>query len=194
VACLNVKDGVGAPGSVEYLAVREQVQRINPQIIAFEEVNGAGDFADMKSLLSDLGFPIVSSYFATKGDGFATFESGATSTSNAQSLCLASKCPITQTVQIDRGELSRSEMTRYPLFVSVDVPGIPAADDPAFVVVHLKANSGGSGAMQADRFRRAVEAYRVAQFLQNNGWNGTTKNCFVLGRVNTKCLQLLFKE
>ena len=184
VACLNVKDGVGAPGSMEYLAVREQVQRINPQVIAFEEVNAAGDFADMKSLLSELGFPIVNSYFATKGDGFATFEGGATSTSNAQSLCLASKFPITQTVQIDRGETSRSEMTRYPLFVSVDVPGIPAADDPAFVVVHLKANSGGTGAMQGDRFRRAVEAYRITQFLQNNGWNGATKNCFVLGDFN----------
>lgn len=184
VACLNVKDGIGAPGSVEYLAVREQVQRINPQVIAFEEVNAAGDFADMKSLLSELGFPIISSYCATKGDGFATFESGATSTGNAQSLCVASKFPITQTVQIDRGEPSRSEMTRYPLFVSVDVPGIPPAEDPAFVVVHLKANSGGSGAMQADRFRRAVEAYRVAQFLQNNGWDGATKNCFVLGDFN----------
>ena len=184
VACLNVKDGVGAPGSMEYLAVREQVQRINPQVIAFEEVNAAGDFADMKSLLTDLGFPVTSSYFATKGDGFASFENGATSTSNAQSLCLASKFPITQTVQIDRGETERAEMTRYPLFVSVDVPGIPAAEDPAFVVVHFKANSGGPGALQADRFRRAVEAYRITQFLQMNGWNGETKNFFVLGDFN----------
>ena len=184
VACFNVAFGVGAPGSGEFLAVKDQLQRIRPDVIAFEEVDAANNFADMKSLLTELGFPTTNQYFATKGDAFASFASGAVGSNTNQCVCLASRFPITQAVQIDRGVAGRTEMTRYPLFVAVDVPGIPAADDPAFVVVHLKANSGTNGPTDVDRFRRIVEMYRVSQFLQSNGWNGASKNLFMLGDFN----------
>lgn len=178
VACLNVLFGVNAPGSNEYLAVKEQVERINPQVICFEEVDSANNFADMKSLLIDLGFPITSQYFATTGDGFGTFVSGDFSNLN-QCVCLASKFPITQTVQIGRGIANQVEMTRFPLFVAIDLPGVNPADDPAFVAVHLKASG-----TNADQFRRAIEGYRISQYLQTNGWDGNSKNVFVMGDFN----------
>lgn len=186
VACYNVLLGVNSPSSAEYLAVKDALQRVNAQVIAFSEVNAGTDnnFADIKTLLQELGFPTTSQYFATIGDGFMTFESGDFGTGNTQVVCVASKFPITQTVQIGRGMAGRVEMARYPLFVSVDVPGVATADDPAFVAVHLKANSGLNGSTDADRFRRSVEAYRIAQFLQTNGWNGNTTNLVILGDFN----------
>ena len=183
VACFNVLFGVNTPGSPEYLAAKDQLQRINPHVIGFSEVDAANDFADVKTLLSELGFSVTNTYFATAGDGFSSFVSGDFSNLN-QCVCIASKFPIVQRVQINRGVAGRVEMSRYPLFVAVDIPGVPAADDPAFVAVHLKANSGISSATDADRFRRVVESYRISQFLQTNGWDGDSKNLFLLGDFN----------
>ena len=68
-------------------------------------------------------------------------------------------------------------MTRFPLFVGVDVPGVEM--DPVFVAVHLKA-----GSTDADNFRRAVEALRVREFLELNGYSGSAGNIFILGDLN----------
>lgn len=186
VACQNVLFGVNAPGSTAYVALREQLARIDPQVIAFEEMDAAGNFAEVKTMLNELGFITTPQYFATVGDGFTTFVPGDLATSTTQVLCLASRFPITAAVQIGRGVAGRSEMTRYPLFVKVDVPGVPAESDPAFVVVHLKANSGATIVNESDRFRRALELYRVTQFLTTQGFDAAGKNAFVLGDFNER--------
>jgi endonuclease/exonuclease/phosphatase family metal-dependent hydrolase len=186
VACLNVLFGVNTPGSAAYNAVRDELARIDPQVIGFEEVDAANNFAEMKSLLNELGFLTSNLYFAANGIDPATGQSftsyvpgdaGATT----QCVCLASKFPInlSSVRQINRGVAGRAEMARYPLFVTVDVPGVPAESDPAFVVVHLKASG-----TEPDRFRRAVETYRITQFLTSQGYDGLTKNVFLLGDFN----------
>ncbi len=186
VACLNVLFGVNTPGSAAYNAVRDELARIDPQVIGFEEVDSANDFAEMKSLLNELGFQTSNLYFAANGidpatgQYFTSYVPGDAG-STTQCVCLASKFPINvaSVRQINRGVAGRAEMARYPLFVTVDVPGVPAASDPAFVVVHLKASG-----TEPDRFRRAVETYRITQFLAAQGYDGLTKNAFVLGDFN----------
>jgi endonuclease/exonuclease/phosphatase family metal-dependent hydrolase len=185
VACFNVHDGVGAPDSVEFNAVHETLRRLNPDVIAFSEVTAQNAspshnqfFADLRTLMARLGFPTTREHLAIAGDAFPTQSFSAGDFGNStQSLAVASRFPITRTVQISRGVANRKEMTRYPLFVEVDVPG--TANDPAFVVVHLK-----QGDALADRFRKAIEGWRIAQFLATEGLHGSSDPLIVLGDFN----------
>jgi endonuclease/exonuclease/phosphatase family metal-dependent hydrolase len=185
VVAINVLDGVGAPGSAEFNALKELLARLDPDVIGFAEVeanntnpSNAQYFSDLRALLSELGFATTRQFMATAGDSFATQTFSAGDFGNStQSLALASRFPIVRTEQISRGISGRKEMTRFPLFVQVDVPG--TANDPSFVVVHLKASD-----TLADRFRKAVEARRINEFLFASGLNGTAHNLFVIGDFN----------
>ena len=181
----NVKDGVGAPGSAEAAAVLETLQRLQPDVIAFQEVSAgntspsnAAYFADLRAVLTAAGFQTTRAHLAIAGDAHATATYSAGEFGNSsQSLVLASRHPITRTVQIGRGLAGKKEHTRYPLFVQVDVPG--TTNDPSFVVVHYK-----QGDTQADEFRRGIESLRTRQFLEAEGLSGATGHVFVLGDFN----------
>ncbi len=188
VMAWNVLFGVGTPGSADFNKVREVVARLDPDVIAFEEVDAANDFADLKSLVAQLGFQTTRQYFASVDDQFVadTYESGDFTNSTNQCVALASRFPITRTEQIGRGDTAvdgRLEMARYPLLVQVDVPG--TTNDPTFVVVHYKASD-----TLADEFRRAVEGYRTARFLTTTlGLDGATSNIFIIGDFNEDLVQ-----
>ncbi|MGI8604955.1 MAG: endonuclease/exonuclease/phosphatase family protein [Verrucomicrobiales bacterium] len=189
VACINVLNGVGAPGGPQFNALKETLQRVNPDVVGFAEVAAnntspanAQFFADLRALVSQLGFPTSRTHLATNGDAFATQTFSAGDFGNStQSIAVASRFPIARTVQIGRGATDRKEMTRFPLFVQIDVPG--TANDPGFVMVHLKARES-DGPTLADRFRKAVEAFRISQFLSAQGLHGSTHHIFVMGDFN----------
>lgn len=185
VVTWNVENGVGAPGSAAFAAVRETLERLAPDVIAFQEVDAqdpvpsnAAHFADLRALLTALGFSTTRTHLATAGDGFQaqTLVAGDFGNSS-QCLAIASRYPITRTGQIGRGVGGRREQTRFPLFVSIEVPGV--GEEVALVAVHLK-----QGDTRADEFRRGVEALRVREFLAAGGWSGASRHVLVLGDMN----------
>ena len=184
VACYNLKNGVGSRGSAEYQAVLSILRRLDPDVIVFSEADPDGNFADLRSLIGDLGMPTGSDYFSTTGDAFLNDSYDSGDFGGGQALAVASIWPIKSTVQIGRGDPGRRELARFPLFVEVDVPGLEK--DPGFVAVHLKA-----GNTDADNFRRAVEALRIKEFLDANAYSGTDRNLFVLGDLNEDFEDLL---
>lgn len=165
VATFNVKLGTGAPGSPEFAAVREVMERVSPDILLMQEVSDAGDFGDARALLEQAGFPTGPTYVATAGDAFAgqSYISGDFGT--GECLVTASRYPLTSAVQIGRraaGVSGPKELTRFPLYTLVDLPGA----DLHVVNVHLKAST-----TDADNFRKAIECYRVREFLTQRGVN-----------------------
>ena len=138
----------------------------------------AAYFSDLRALLTELGFQTTRGFLATAGDGFQSqVYLAAEFGTSTQCLALASRFPITRTVQIGRGAEEKKEFTRFPLFVQVDVPGTP--NDVTVVVMHLK-----QGATQADEFRRGLEGLRVRQFLEAEGINGADEHLFLVGDFN----------
>jgi len=178
VATFNVKVGTGSPGSPEFAAVREVIERISPDLLLMQEVSDSGDFGDVKMLLEQAGFPTGPAYLATAGDEFAgqTYSSGDFGT--GECLVTASRYPITSTVQIGRrasGVSGPKELTRFPLFTTINLPG----PDLHVVNVHLKASTD-----DASNFRKALECYRVREFLAQRGLNAATGNLIAGGDCN----------
>ncbi|MCP4849150.1 MAG: hypothetical protein GY899_14505 [Verrucomicrobiaceae bacterium] len=177
VASYNLQYGAGAKGSDQYEAALAVLRRVDADVIVFSEADPDGDFANLRLLLEDLGMPTNQGHFTTSGDVFTDIAYDSGDFGSGQALAVASLWPITSTTQIGRGKPEMREMTRFPLFVEVDVPGVAA--DPAFVALHLKA-----GNTDADNFRRSVEAFRVREFLEENGLSGSSGNVFILGDIN----------
>lgn len=177
VMSLNVKFGVGTPGSDEFNAVRELVERLNPDVLVMQEVAGANVFSDWFSLIQQCGYENDAAHVALGGDAWTgqPFSSGDLAGNLDQKLVTVSRHPIRQRVQIGRGS-GRSEITRYPLLTVVDVPSLPDAQDPVVVNVHLKA-----GGEDADNFRRALEARRNSEALAN--FSGSS-NVIIAGDFN----------
>ncbi|MFT5856887.1 MAG: endonuclease/exonuclease/phosphatase family metal-dependent hydrolase [Verrucomicrobiales bacterium] len=173
LATINTLNGVGSRNSPEYEALRTLIERLEPDIIGFQEVARTSDFFDLRNLVEDLGFP----HLATTDDDFAgqAYVGGEFSTS--QNVAIASRFPITSATQIERGATGRKEMTRYPLMVEIDVPNTD--NDPVVVVVHYKASQD-----DASRYRKAIEGYRTVAAILAAGHDPTTDNIFVIGDFN----------
>ncbi|MGI9240701.1 MAG: endonuclease/exonuclease/phosphatase family protein, partial [Verrucomicrobiales bacterium] len=173
LATINTLNGTGARGSPDFDALFSLLERLEPDVIAFQEVSSAGDFFDLRQLLADLAFP----YLATTDDEFTgrAYDGGTFNTD--QNIAIASRYPIIATTQIGRAETSRMEIARFPVMVQVDVPD--TEQDPTIVAVHYKA-----GTEDASRFRKAVEAYRTLEALETADLDGASDNLFVLGDFN----------
>jgi endonuclease/exonuclease/phosphatase family metal-dependent hydrolase len=180
IVSMNAKLGVGMPGSTEFNAVREVVERLSPDVLVMQEVHGANAFADWLSLVQQCGFTPDPAHTAMAGDAYAgqPFLGGDITGTLDQYLTTVSRYPIRQRIQTGRGS-GDSEITRYPLVSVVDVPGLPDAQDPVIVNVHLKSDSG-----DAANFRRALEALRLHQALTTAGFSGATGNIIVTGDFN----------
>ena len=172
---LNVRLGLGAPGSAEFAAVREVVERLSPDVLLLQEVSNGGDFGDARALLEQVGFPGGAAFWAAEGEAFAgqTYRPG--DFGDGACLFTASRYPIVRRVQIGRGVAGRQELTRFPLFTTLDLPG----PDLHVVNVHLKAGTG-----DADRFRKAVEAYRIREFLAQAGLRPESDDVVLGGDCN----------
>lgn len=177
VMSMNVLFGVGTPGSAEFNAVREVVERLSPDVIVMQEVAGVNVFADWLSLVQQCGYANDAAHIALVGDAWAgqPFSNGDLAGNLDQNLVTVSRYPIRQRVQIGRGS-GNSEITRYPLLTVVDVPSLPDAQDPVVVNVHLKADTG-----DANNFRRALEARRTREALA--AFSGSS-NVIIAGDFN----------
>ena len=140
-----------------------------------QEVSDAGNFGDARAMLEQAGFPSGPAHVATSGDNFIGQPYSSGDFGTGECILTASRFPITATVQIGRGVAGRRELTRFPLFTTVDLPG----PDLQVVNVHLKA-----GTADADNFRKAVECYRMREFLTQRGLNAATDNLIAGGDCN----------
>lgn len=177
----NVKLGLGAPGSNEFNAVREVVERISPDVLVMQEVNSDNSFADFLTLAEHAGFPSGAAHVSISGDAFAgqPYAGGDISGSQDLNVVLVSRFPVKQRIQVGRGATNRSEMTRYPILSVIDVPWLSDGEDPVIVAVHLKADGG-----DANNFRRALEARRLREAMTAAGFSGTAGNVIVSGDFN----------
>ena len=172
VVTINTLNGISPRRSSEYQALFTLLDRLEADVIAFQEVSSAGDFFDLRDLLADLGLP----HLATSDDGFdgQAYLGGQFNTD--QNLAIASRYPIMGATQIGRADAGRKEFTRFPLMVEIDVPEIE--DDPVVVAVHYKASTD-----DASRYRRAIEAYRTLEVLTAT-YDASQDHLFVLGDFN----------
>ena len=177
----NVKFGVGTPGSAEFNAVREVVERLSPDVLVMQEVSSPNFFADWLILVQQAGFPVDDEHLAIQGDAYAGqgYARGDITGGQDLNVVTVSRFPIRQRIQCMRGSAGRAEITRYPMLTVVDVPWLPDSGDPAIVNVHLKA-----GGEEADNFRRALEARRTREVMTAAGITGATRNVIVAGDFN----------
>lgn len=141
VATFNVKDGVGAVGTTEYNAVRDILQRVDADVVAFQELKTA-DRPNWETLVNALG------YFNTTFGVYTTMSGGLY-------VGYASRFSVIGTNDV-LSPLPAYEMTRPPQRVVLDVPG---AEVPLVLwTVHQKASYG-----DVNEFRRAVESIRCVE-------------------------------
>ena len=162
IASFNVLGGIESPGSTEYEATRAVLQRVDADIIGFQEVTGSTQ-ANFETLAASLGYPHT--YYAPQA---------ILDTSNRTAFM--SRWPIVLSSFIN-SPAGAQEMTRFNALVVVDVPG--TTNDPTLVTVHYKCCATST----ADPFRRAIEIRRTIEALQARGSDGTD-NVFVIGDYN----------
>ena len=144
VASFNMKFGVGDTNTAEYAAVRDILNRVNPDIIGFQELSNA-DYLNWVLLANELGYP------------YLAFGNGGTF-AGSHRLGFFSRYPITAVDEVMEPEPAR-EITRWPLKVTVQVPG---ALNPFHVYTVHNKSSGDT----ASQFRRAVEITRLGDHIQ----------------------------
>ncbi|HMO03275.1 MAG TPA: thrombospondin type 3 repeat-containing protein [Kiritimatiellia bacterium] len=151
LATYNVLFGVGTPGSNDYLAVRSILQRVNADVIGFQELLNS-DHDNWVTLAADLGYP------------YLAYGTSAGPLTGSQRLGFFSRYPIRSATEVTEFP-GATELTRYPLRVVIDIPG--ALNPFAVYTVHHKASSGS-----ANQFRRAIEGRRVLSnlvaYIENN--------------------------
>ena len=154
VATYNIENGVGDIGSAEYNAVQSILARIDADVVCFQELQTTS-FAAWSNMASVLGYP----YAVIGWDGGSL----------AGSLYMGyfSRFPIQSTYNVESPPGAK-ELSRYPFRAVIDIPD---AELPLVIWnMHHK-----SGATSIDKFRRAIEAYRITQnidaYLAANSWN-----------------------
>lgn len=165
VATWNL-ESVGSPGSDQYEATLDVLDRVCADVVGVNEVNGADDVEHFKTLARDAGYPHI-----MVPDDKPPFGS----MRNA----FMSRYPISEglvyTSDTLSGDEQANDMTRRPVGVVVDVPG--DARPLTLIVEHWK-----SGTDNDDEFRRAIESFRISQALSN--LDPTNSAYVVMGDVN----------
>ena len=166
----------------DYSAVTSIVQRVQPDIICFQELTST-DKADWLTAAATLGYP----YYAIPTNG--GFFSGGLLPG------IWSKYPLTNAVQIKETNLDATAkmFTRWPLHVEIQVPG---ALQPFHVfVVHNKSSTLDT----ESRLWRALEIHRTANYITNwmaqypldsefaimGDWNDSIEGSVGLGQTAT---------
>ncbi len=156
IAAFNVAYGIdtdsdrGTTNDVDYVAVTSIVQRVQPDILCFEELYADEDRDTWIAAAAALGYP----YYAMSVGG--TFDS-------SMRVGVWSKYPITYTDQIRETVVdpAAAEIMRWPLHAQIEVPG---ALNPFHVfVTHNKAGTTTKSA----RLQRAFEMHRIVNYITN---------------------------
>jgi endonuclease/exonuclease/phosphatase family metal-dependent hydrolase len=156
IAAFNVAFGIdtdsdrGTTNDVDYCAVTSIVQRVQPDILCFEELYSDEDMTTWVSAAAALGYP----YYAMSVGG--TFD-------NSMRLGVWSKFPIIYTDHVRETVVdpTAAEIMRWPLHAEIQVPG---ALNPFHVfVTHNKAGT----TTKSSRLQRAFEIYRTVEYITN---------------------------
>ncbi len=144
IATYNIEGGTGVIGSDKYEAIFAILERIDADIICFQELRTT-TYAEWLALAQDLGYP-----FAAMG-GNGPF-------SGHLYNGYFSRFPIMETRDVVSPP-GAVELSRFPFRAVVDVPD---AQHPLVLwTMHHKVGSDS-----ADKFRRAIEAHRIAQDME----------------------------
>lgn len=150
VGTYNVRVGVGSPGSTEYNAVYAVLERINGDVMAFQELN-TSDLVNWETMASALGYPY-------------TVTSDTTGLSGDLRTGYMSRWPILEYFSVLSPD-DANDVSRPPFRVVVDVPG--TLRPLVLWTLHHKAFSDDK-----NEFRRAVEARRctddITSYLQSH--------------------------
>ena len=142
IATYNIENGTGEIGSLKYNAIHDILARMDADVVCFQELQTT-TFAAWSNLAATLDYP----YAAISWDGGAL--AGYLYTG------YFSRFPIRSTHNVESPPGTR-ELSRYPFRAVIDVPD---AQNPLVIWnMHHK-----SGAANIDKFRRAIEAYRIVQ-------------------------------
>jgi len=157
IASYNVYFGVdtgsdrGSSNDVDYAAVQASFERVQPDIVCFQELLNADKQAWLE-MAAALDYP----YYA-----FSSVEGG--TFAGDMRLGIWSKYPILSSDEIKETVVDpdAAEMTRWPLHAVIQVPG---ALNPFHVFsVHNKSGT----TTKSERLRRAFEIYRTVNYITN---------------------------
>lgn len=163
IATYNVLTGIGDTGASGREELEAVIARINPDVLALQEVTGNDLNGPLNQLAQSMGYPFV----------FAPV----TALDTGSRVVILSKFPFSR--NSSKSIISppgANDMTRAAAAVSIDVPG--TENDPTIVTAHLKCCFD-----QDDPFRRAVEMLRIRKYLEEQELD-KDDNIFVLGDFN----------
>ena len=141
VASYNIENGTGDIDSLKYLAIQTTLARMDADIVCFQELRTA-TFAAWSNLASECGYPYAA--ISDSGPFSGYLYNG-----------YLSRFPILSTYNVPSPP-GAVELTRFPFRAVIDVPD---AQHPLVLWTMHHKSSGGS----LDKFRRAIEAYRIVQ-------------------------------
>ena len=144
---IDTNDDGGTSNDVDYAAVSNTIQRVQPDIICFQELYADEDMQAWIALAAKLGYP----YYAMSTGG---------SLDNSMRTGVWSKYPITGTDLIKEtyDDPAAVEIMRWPIVATIDVPG--ALYPLRVASTHNKAGTTTKSA----RLQRAFEMYRTVQY------------------------------
>ena len=163
IATYNVLTGIGNTGANGREELEAVIARINPDVLALQEVTGNDLKGPLNQLAERMGYRFV----------FAPV----TALDTGSRVVILSKFPFSEnSTKSIISPPGANDMTRAAAAVIVDVPG--TENDPTIVTAHLKCCFD-----QDDPFRRAVEMLRIRKYLEEQGLD-KDDNIFVLGDFN----------
>ncbi|MEN8871302.1 MAG: endonuclease/exonuclease/phosphatase family protein [Akkermansiaceae bacterium] len=173
IATYNVLTGIGDVGDSGRAELESIIARIDPDILALQEVTGNDLNGPLNGIAANLGYPFV----------FIPV----TALDTGSRVVILSKYPLEQGYSESIvSPPGANDMTRAAAAVIVDVPG--TENDPTIVTAHLKCCFD-----QDDPFRRAVEMLRIRKYLEENNLD-ENNNVFVMGDFNLLGNDLVFSR
>ncbi len=142
VATFNVELGMDAPGTAQYEAVKAVLARVDPDVVAFQELN-LDTLANWQALAAELGY------------GHVVLGASTPTMSGGLRVGYFSRHPVLSSFAI-QSPPGANELTRSPLRLVVAVPD--AVRPLVLWTMHHKAQT-----TETDQFRRAIEALRIVQ-------------------------------
>jgi endonuclease/exonuclease/phosphatase family metal-dependent hydrolase len=165
IASFNVAFGIdtskdaGTSNDVDYIAASNTIQRIQPDIICFQELYADEDMQAWIRLAAQLGYP----YYAMSSGG---------SLDNSMRTGIWSKYPITGTDLIKETHYDPNavEIMRWPIVATIEVPG-------ALYPLHVASTHNKAGTTtKSARLQRAFEMYRIVQYFDRLVASNPTEN------------------
>lgn len=144
---VDTNDDMGTTNDTDYVAVSNIIQRVQPDIICFQELYADEDMQAWITLAAHLGFP----YYAMSSGG---------SLDNSMRTGIWSKYPITGTDLIKEtySDPAAVEIMRWPIVATIEVPG-------ALYPLHVASTHNKAGTTtKSARLQRAFEIYRTVQY------------------------------